>query len=302
MINREPPTAEIDVASIQTYRYVRAAIIGAVLLLFLAVVLQIIADGGAIRSSISEYYYGPVRSVFVGTLVATGLALVAIKGRPVVEEIALNLAGMLAPVVAFVPTPVPASDGLCREGAKRCIGAEFLPGVENNVAALILIGLPVLVLAWWTVIRSDVPNRATRLSLTGATVVWAGFAIWFFWGPRDPFLETAHYVAALSMFGLIVVVVWYNALRTDHAFQMAGRFVSYRVIYRIIAGFMAVVLLMALVYYWASAASSRPDFPVVFVLEAVLLVLFTTFWLAQTLEFWDEGLPREARCQTQPPR
>ncbi len=302
MTNLATPADAMDTTSIETYRYVRAAIIGSVLLLFASVGLQIIADGGRIESSISEYYYGPVRSVFVGTLVATGLALVAIKGRPVVEEIALNLAGMLAPVVAFVPTPIPASEGLCRVGAERCIGAEFLPGVENNVAALILIGLPILVLAWWTVIRSEVPNRATRLSLTGATVVWLMFAIWFFWGPRDPFLENAHYVAAISMFALIAVVVWYNAVRTDHAFRVSGRFVSYRLVYRIIAGLMAVSLLTALAYYVASPANSRPDFPIVFVLEAVLLLLFTAFWLAQTLEFWNQGLPREAQRQSQSTR
>ncbi len=282
-------------SSIQTYRYVRAAIAGSVLLLFMAVLLQILADGGAIQGSMSAYYYGPVRGVFVGTLVATGLALVAIKGRPGPEDILLNLAGMLAPVVAFVPTPVLATEALCREGAKRCIDPEFLPGVENNMAALILIGPPILVFAWWTSVRTDTTSRSVRLSLTGASAVWVGFAFWFFWGPRDAFLETAHYLAAGLMFALIIVVVWVNALRTDHAFRVGTTWVHYRLVYRVIAATMALALLSALVFSWATRANTDRTFPLIFVLEAVVLLLFLTFWVAQTSEFWDEGLPAEAR-------
>ena len=294
MQDSQPVARRIDTASVQTYRYVRAAIIGSVLLLFLAVGLEIIADGGVIRSSISEYYYGPVRGVFVGTLVAIGVSLVAIKGRPRVEEIALNLAGMMSPVVAFVPTPLPASTGSCKAGVPRCIDPDYLPGVENNMTALILIGPLVLVFAWWTALRSDTVNRSARLSLSGATVVWIGFAVWFFWGPRNSFLGAAHYVAATLLFTLIIVVLWYNALRTDHAVRVAGKNVPYRHIYRIIAGLMTLMLLAALLFFWATHADPAPQFPLIFVLEAILLWLFLIFWLAQTWEFWHEGLPAEA--------
>ncbi|MDO5737030.1 MAG: hypothetical protein Q4P15_11205 [Propionibacteriaceae bacterium] len=294
---RPPDIRAIDDPSRQTYRYVRAAIIGSVLLLFVSVTIQIIADGGAILSSISAYYYGPVRGVFVGVLVATGLALVAVKGRPGVEEISLNLAGMLAPVVAFVPTPLPAVDGSCRVGAQRCIAAEFLPGVENNMAALILIGAPLLVLAWWTAIRIIDFNRSVRLSLSGATAVWIGFAIWFFFGPRGAFLEAAHYVAAGLMFTLIVVVVGYNALRTDHALTVGETSVPCRHIYRVIGVLMALSLVSALVFHWVTRAALDRPFPLLFVLEAILLLLFMAFWIVQTWEFWNAGLPAEAKGQ-----
>ncbi len=280
---------------ISTYRYVRAAIIGSVLLLFVAVAIQIIADGGAVEGSISAYYYGPVRGVFVGTLVATGLALVAVRGRPGPEEILLNLAGMLAPVVAFVPTPVLTAQAACRAGATRCIDPEFLPGVENNMSALILVGPAVLVFAWWTAVRSSTMTRSARLSLSAASVVWVGFALWFFWGPRDLFLEAAHYVSAGLMFALIIAVVWFNALRTDHAFRVGGTSVSCRNVYRIIGGLMTLALLVALVFHWATRTEPDQSFPLIFVLEAVLLSLFLAFWVAQTWEFWNEGVPVEAR-------
>ena len=289
-------TSAVDDPSIQTYRYVRASIVGSVLLLFAAVGLQIVADGGAVESSISAYYYGPARSVFVGILVAMGLALVAIKGRSGLEEIALNLAGMLAPVVAFVPTTVLASKGTCPEDVKRCIDAQFLPGVENNMGALILVGPPVLVFAWWTSRKHGTTDRSGRLSLWGATAVWAVFAAWFWWGPRQPFLDLAHYVSAVLMFGLVIVVVAYNALRTDHAFSVAGGVVSYRRLYSVIAALMAITLVTAVVYFFVTGADTRLSFPWIFLLETILLTLFMAFWVVQTKEFWNEGLPVEAQC------
>ena len=291
---RPDDVANLNDSSIQTYRYVRAALVGSVVLLFVAVVLQIISDGGDVRYSISAYFYSPVRNVFVGMLVATGVGLVAIKGRPLVEETSLNLAGMMAPVVAFVPTPLRASETSCPPGVTRCIPPEFLPGVENNMAALILIGPPVLAFAWWIAVRRDMAHRSSRLSLSGATILWAGFLIWFFWGPRELFLAGAHYAAATLMFALIIVVVWYNALRTDHVLRVAATSLSYRRIYRAIAGLMSLTLVAALVFFWVNSARPRPGFPLLFVLETVLLGLFTIFWVAQTVEFWREGLPAEA--------
>ncbi len=100
------------------------------------------------------------------------------------------------------------------------------------------------------------------------------------------------------MFALITVAVWYNGLRTDSSFRVAGAFVPYRHVYRIIGGLMGLTLLAAMVFFWMTRDGSGPDFPFIFVLEAVSLTLFLAFWVAQTKEFWNEGLPAEA-CPTQ---
>ena len=92
-------------AAIETYRYLRVGIVALALLLALAVVGEIVVGDAGLLGSISAYYFTPVRDVFVGVLVALGLGLIVIRGRGV-EDVLLNLAGMLAPVVAFVPTPV----------------------------------------------------------------------------------------------------------------------------------------------------------------------------------------------------
>ena len=286
--------------SIQTYRYVRAAIIGSMLLLFISLLLQVVADGWSVNPSISEYYYWSVRGVLIGTLVTTGVAIVAIKGRPGLEETALNLAGMLAPVVALVPTPLlPLGAMGCPGAQERCIPEEFLPGVANNMSALLLLGPPLLGFAWWTATGSGSRDRPTRMSLVAATALWGAFALWFgpteTWPLRSSFLVWSHYVAAIGMFAFIIFVVWYNALRTDRHFRVARRKVSYRPVYFIVASAMALALAVSVVVYFATAQASRQSSSLVFWLEAVLLVLFVVFWIAQTVEFWDEGLPSEAR-------
>ncbi|MGO1383391.1 MAG: hypothetical protein ACTHWA_09325 [Arachnia sp.] len=286
--------------SIRTYRYVRAAIIGSMLLLFISLALQVASDGWAVKSSISEYYYYSVRGVLIGTLVTTGVALVAIQGRPGLEETALNLAGMLAPVVALVPTPLlPLGALQCVGSRSRCIPEEFLAGVVNNMSALLLLGVPLLAFAWWTALSAGRWDLPTRKGLAAATGVWALFALWFgptaSWPLRDSFLAWSHYASAIAMFGSVIVVVWYNALRTDCHFQMGRRPVSFRLVYFGVAAAMALTLLVSVVLYFGTVAESRQSLSIVFWLESVLLVLFVIFWVAQTVEFWDEGLPFEAR-------
>ena len=66
---------------------------------------------GCLQPSISAYYYTPVGAVFIGVLVTMGVCLVALKGNTDGEDVLMNLAGMLAPGVAFIPTP---DAGTCR--------------------------------------------------------------------------------------------------------------------------------------------------------------------------------------------
>ena len=123
--------------TVVTYRYVRVSIVGVVVLLFTALLIEVAGDSWDLLPSISAYFYTPVRSVFVGSLVAAAFLLVAVRGRPGLEDGLLNLGGMLLPVVAFVPTPV---SGQCPTGG-RCIPDEFVPGVEVSMGALLIVGL-----------------------------------------------------------------------------------------------------------------------------------------------------------------
>ena len=138
-----------DPCAAATYRYLRVSVAVMGLLLFVGIGLDV-ASGGERFGSISGYFYSPVRSLFVGALVAIGPALIAIKGRPGWEDMLLDLAGMVIPVVALVPAPRELGQAVCGAGAERCVPPDLVPAVVNNVTALAVMGVPVLVFAWWT--------------------------------------------------------------------------------------------------------------------------------------------------------
>ena len=85
----------------RSYRYVRASLIGLFVALATAVVFQSITQGGLL-TSISAYYYTPAQAIFVGALVAIGAAMVALRGVTTMEEVALNIGGMLAPAAIYL--------------------------------------------------------------------------------------------------------------------------------------------------------------------------------------------------------
>src|SRR4051794_16730122 len=97
--------------SIKTYRYLRMAMIAMIVLLGASLVIEWSkTDPRCLQTSISAYYYTPVRAIFVGALISIGVCMVLLKGNTEPEDILLNVAGILAPVVALVRTP----------GAGRC--------------------------------------------------------------------------------------------------------------------------------------------------------------------------------------
>src|SRR3954466_5335692 len=123
----------------KTYLYLRVGLVALAVFLGASLVIELVAGDTPWLGAISAYYYTPVRGVFVGTLTAMGVCLIAIKGRDRPrEDLMLNLAGMCAPVVALCPTPLEDSDAC--GGAASCVPASYVPGVENNLGALLVVG------------------------------------------------------------------------------------------------------------------------------------------------------------------
>lgn len=279
----------LEIASRKTYRYLRVAVVAMAVLLGVSVGIEIVwGPRGGILDSISAYYYTPVRGVFVGSLVAVGLGLVAIKGREGPEDVMLNLAGMLAPLVALVPTPIsfPVA-GFVTE--QRTVPAALVPAVENNVAALLVLGVVGAVFAAATV--EDGPYRAAHLrSIAGAGVLLVGLALWFGLG-RESFLEFGHYAAAVPMFGLIVGVAVVNARHTTRG-AVVSRLAAatYRRAYAAIATAMGVTIVVAGLLFLLDSTGHRPFPSWLFWVEVVLLALFAGFWVLQTAENWHEGV------------
>jgi len=100
--------------ALSTYRHLRLAMVFVLALLLVSVALRAItADPGlCFEGSISAYYFTSTRAVFVGALCALGACLIVYRGNTDLEDVALNVSGALAFVVAFVPTGAPGTFGV----------------------------------------------------------------------------------------------------------------------------------------------------------------------------------------------
>ncbi|GAA1848628.1 hypothetical protein [Myceligenerans crystallogenes] len=283
-----------------SYRYLRVAIVSMVLVLFIALALQIAADRAAAGpgqewwfASISTYFYTPVQNVFVGVLFVAGICMIAVKGRDGGEDVLLNFAGMTAILSAMVPTPLTpagcAGEPYCLDVPER---------VANNVLALLLAGIPVLLLAAWPRRGDLVRGAGWDLWLTW--LAWGAVAAWMSLWPAA-FLGWAHYVAALAFFACLIAVAWVNG-RDQQVTGGPGertrglRPQAYRRAYRAIAITMTAVIVVGLAALGAAEFLGwRAPAQTVFVVEALLLLIFAGFWILQTIEFWEIGLPAKAR-------
>jgi hypothetical protein len=285
-----------------TYRYLRVAIVAVVLVLFVSLTMQVVADHGRLGSgeewwhaSISAYFYSPVQSIFVGSLVGIGTCLIAIKGRRGAEEVLLNFAGMFAFVVALVPTPLNAA--MCTE-QPYCL--DVPERVGNNVGTLLLVGGLVMALSTWPRRRDLAGREGWDLWLTWLT--WAATGVWLLVWPAS-FLMVAHYAAAILLFACLVGVAWING--SDHAVtaqafeRLRGMSAAaYRVWYRWTAVAMATVLVVGLGTMVMLDRFFPALFPqTLFVVETLMMLIFALFWVLQTIEFWEIGLPAGARVQ-----
>jgi hypothetical protein len=278
----------------KTYLYLRVSLVALAVLLAGSLVIELVLGDGPWLGSISAYYYTPVRAVLVGTLVAMGVCLIAIKGRNRPrEDLMLNLAGMCAPVVALCPTPLERSKA-CGDAA-RCVPDAYVPGVENNIGALLVVGALGLLFAARTVRRGrDEGRDLLALGLSAAGLV--GLGLWFALA-RGSFLDYAHYGTAVPMFGLIVAVALVNAARVDEFVAAGGTLTmgearTYKRAYRWIAYVMGWVIGGALALFVVRAVTGAEPFAHwVFVVEALLLAAFTAFWILQTLQYAEDGAP-----------
>ena len=271
--------ADLVDAAIKTYRYLRIALIVLIVALAASVLLER-AHATHLQESISAYYYTPAHSVLVATLVGLGACLIALRGCNDTEDLLLNVAGMLAPMVALVPTTEPSD--LYGSKALTISNARVLIG--NNVVALIIAGAVALLVAW-LVEQSKrgkaVPNirmvDAVGLAVASALILVGGGT---YWRARDFFLAHAHTASAIAMFAIVGLVVVLNSQRAG-----AEGKPRYQLYYALAAGVMASGLLVVVVHLAVSGWK-----PWNFALESVEITGFAAFWIVQTFELWDVGV------------
>jgi hypothetical protein len=259
----------------------RIAIVGAVVMLAASIVYERL-QVSCWQTSISAYYYTPVRAIFVGGLMAIGLALIVIQGSTVAEDTLLNFAGMLAPVVAVVPTtdvgrcwsvrptPLPVD----RQGD---LAPWALDNVHNNVTALLVAGaLGLLVALILSMVMASGPVATLRAARPGtqygllgvAALLTVGTLLFTLW---SGFAEYAHGFAAMAMFGCLAAAAAVNA------WQVRASAPGFARTYGVIAALMVLTGLVLLASF-----EHR-----VLVVEIAEITLFAAAWVAQTVEHWD---------------
>lgn len=271
--------------AIKTWRYLRLAMVGLVVGLGVSIAVERSkVHPGCFQTSISAYYYTPVRAYLVAALIGVGVCLVCLRGSTPVEDVLLSLAGMFASVVALVPTPNP---GSCASALDVFTRHDRDVNIANNVTALLTVGALALLISGILTARSR--TRPALIGYAVAVTIWVLTAL-IFWADRDFFTRTAHHTAAVLMFLCIVAVAVNNAL--DYKRKTSPGSLKNR--YAAIAGTMVATSLVILVaallgwQYWIIA------------IEATLLSLFAVFFGIQTSELWRDGL-RQQHAPTNDP-
>ena len=275
----------MDDSAIETYRYLRIGMVGTVLLLTVSVVIER-TKVGCWQTSVSAYYYTPVRAIFVGGLLALGLALLVIKGRTPFEDICLNIAGMLAPIVAAIPTTDVGKCWSVEPGPSPTTKTGGFAGwtaanIDNNLRSLLIAGFTGLVVA--ALIATVKERSATAVFTLGkrslrvglaVTLVFlvAGFAL--FEGFGEDFTRRAHGASAVLMFAFLALAVGSNV---RHHKTLEGD-QKYVVPYGIIC-----VLMVVSAGLFATHWNHK-----VLAIEILEIALFAAFWSVQTYEHWHD--------------
>jgi hypothetical protein len=165
-----PAQTKAETYVIRSYRYLRLAIV--ILFAGLAVaVLDQRRRAGCIEDSLSAFYYTPVHGLFIGSLVATGAAMVALNGRTLVENAFFNIAGLLAPIVALVPT-TPPTPFLC-DNKTTPLKLDRNDLVPNSFVAVIGAGAVALVVM--AIVAATNSNLQSRARTFGRSLRTAAF-------------------------------------------------------------------------------------------------------------------------------
>ncbi|HMH58731.1 MAG TPA: hypothetical protein VK537_06085 [Galbitalea sp.] len=285
----------------RTYRNLRLGIAGTVVVIGVSVGVESAKLG--VLPSISDYFYTPARTLFVGALIAAALGIITLSGRGV-QRAFLGAAGLFAPLVALVPTPildgtVPGYETACKPHT-TCVPKEFLADIDTGISTYLIVGGLAFILA---IVLSVVQIRRTdenHISLSSVlpSLIVAGVTLaavagtWI--GARDWFIGVAHLGSATIFFSLIGAVAVANAFGhpTGPDAQPASSTWRKSVYWVIAAGLFADLIVMVIVFATGHEGDTSP--PPLFMGEFVALTLFVAFWIVQSIQKWNETNPNAA--------
>lgn len=250
--------------------------------MFAAAIIIEVAGKHCVQGALSEYFYTPAHSIFIATLIGFGTLFFIYRGSSDSEDALLTLAGVAALIAALVPQGRPelCSPSFVPEGFKTEVIVR--PNVWAVVVALIL-GWSV---TWWKN-RSNHPSQTRSAGGTLALyflrlVVVVGLLCLIF--KKDWFLIHAHGAAGVLMLSAFIATVFTTAHLAKKEVRSPDQ-ADYAGFYTAIAWLMVVTLIAVVALH-----ITRPHWfliPWITVLEALLILEFLAYWLAQTVELWD---------------
>ena len=295
------------------------------LLVLLPAVLFVVSLGtavvqGSLETSISAYYGGPVRDVFVGVLIAVAVLLVAYQGSTTMEDYNLNGAGFYAIFVALVPTGLEGiledlrrADGLSPGGVSP---AELVWSLRISLTVVLVLCLWLLVQELRATERMRQLVTGDRIALifvaiTGGTLLaFLALAMWQLWVPPADEVTMGgivltglpvvgdlqvriHDLAAIFLICALAVAVWSHAWPRTAARRSGEQVQAHELVD--LTGYRVIFVLMVLgpVLAWAAAAAFAPGRTVI-LLEWWEIGLFCLFWVLETR--------RQARVREPSPR
>ena len=319
----KPPA---PVVALKTYTALRLGVVAVIVALGFAVGRAIAQDPEhCVQRSLSAYYYTPVRPVFVGALLIIGFAMIAMWGRTFREDAALNLAGLLLTVVAFVPTldatgctlaagqPQTPAD---KEVANSRLILANAPEVQSNTVTLLVIlgvvlaGILLWGIRWYAVATAGGVRPQLTAAVRGYAVTWllaAAATVVFLllyrasWveDPADPggrvwdthsfFNHHVHSWSANVAVALIVAAVAFAAWDKHRQPDARGRRL-WMWTYGVLAAAMVVttIVIKATAPRFAGRWYGEHE---TFLLESALIGLLGVFWVVQTIDRRGEGAP-----------
>jgi hypothetical protein len=277
----------------KTYRHIRIALVVAAFALGVSVLYEHFTSADhwsalCWQGSISAYYWTPAHSVFVGALIAIGLSMVVLTTYGPYENMFLNLAGLMAPLVALIPPDHP---GRCAPTRPVDLSVGF--DIANNAFAFFLGAAAALAttLAIVSAAHKSPPvaglarRKAWQIQMAVLAGVLVGLAIWHF-VVKHGFESFAHPVSAVLMFVFIFVVVVINA----HKSTVTD---NYRALYAVVQWFMVASVVLLLGVKGIISLLSHTWDHYILLIEIAMIVAFAAFWTLQTAELWNAkpGLP-----------
>ena len=264
-----------------TYRYLRLMMVTLPALLLVSTSLAFFWLG-TIETSISAYYLGPIRDVFVGVMLAIAACLVAYRGSTPLEDFSLDVAGFFAIFIALVPTDV----GLTLAALDEPARTELVASLRASTVAVLVVSAVFVLVEIRTAPWAPAPlagHRPTRVIAAITNMVLVAFVLLVGWRviEGDEFAGIHGWAAVLFIASLAVAVGSHgwpqaagagsrNAAHRDHR----GK---YRLIFFLMVAGAPLYGVLHLVVGWDYA---------VLAIEWYEVALFALFWVLETRRTW----------------